>query len=201
MNRVCTVAIGALFLSGAAVAQDVPAVVKGAKEVAGFVGASYGIDDFRVMGGGNVAWAVTRRIMPYAEFTYFPGIGRTYTQSFSQGVVKYVYSVPLTDFHGGIHIRLPIKESKIVPYLSLGIGDVHASKVTTTANVVLSDGTKVTLGPFTDPPKNEFAGNFGGGFRYYKDEKFGLRVEAKAYKAQGEQVFGKVTVGLFYQIR
>jgi hypothetical protein len=73
-------------------AQDVPAVRKGATEVAGFVGASYGIDEFRVMGGGNVAYALTREIMPYAEVSYFPGIGRRDTVNST----NYVYSVPLT---------------------------------------------------------------------------------------------------------
>lgn len=185
-----------LFAAVALHAQDAPAVVKGATEVAGFAGASYGIDDFRVMGGGNVAYAVTREIMPYAEFTYFPGIGRETTV----GAARQVHSVPLADFHGGIHIRIPIKEKKYVPYLSGGVGVIHSYNTTYTASAVVN-GQTITFLPFTDPAKSKFAGNFGGGFRFYFNEKFGMRLEAKAYTAKDEAVFGKVTAGFFYQIR
>jgi len=194
--RVAALSVLALSLTLPLVAQDVPAVRKGATEIAGFMGASYGIDDFRVMGGANVAYAVTRAIMPYAEFSYFPGIGRKDTLSNA----NLVYSVPLTDFHGGVHIRIPIGESKVVPYLSGGVGMIHTSPVTFSATQVIN-GITVVYPPFTAPAESKFAGNFGGGFRFYLSEKFGVRLEAKAYSAKDEAVFGKVTVGFFYQIR
>ena len=185
-----------VLLSLPVFAQDVPAVRKGATEIAGFVGASYGIDEFRVMGGGNVAYAVTREIMPYAELSYFPGIGRRDTVNNTD----YIYSVPLTDFHGGVHIRIPIKESKVVPYLSAGMGLVHLQSVTYTSTAIVN-GQTITYKPYTFPSESKFAGNFGGGFRFYVNEKFGIRLEAKAYAAKDEAVFGKVTVGFFYQIK
>jgi hypothetical protein len=200
MNKLLAVLAVSVF-AAVALAQDVPAVRKGATEVAGFVGTSYGIDEFRIMGGGNIAYAVSRVVMPYAEFTYFPGIGRSVTQSFPQGTVKFQYSVPLADYHVGFHIRIPIKESHIVPYLAAGVGGIHTYSVTTTAKVNFTDGTSLTLGPFTDPAQNAVAGNAGGGFRFYVNEKFGLRIEAKAYKAKDLPVFGKATFGFFYQIR
>ena len=192
-------------------AQNVPAVHKGAQEIAAFVGASYGIDDFRAMGGGNYAYAVTREIMPYAEFSYFPGIGRTFAAPLgSSGNVNYQYSVPLSDFHGGIHFRIPLGERHIVPYLSVGVGAIHTYSETANAIVKFADGSHGTA-PVNVPSATVAAGNFGGGIRFYiRSEKFGVRLEAKAYKAgdttlagtvNHTDVFGKVTFGLFYQIR
>ncbi len=205
IKLVPVVAFSLVALSGSLFGQDVPSVRKGATEVAGFVGASYGIDDFRVMGGGNIAYAVTRLIMPYAEFTYFPGIGRQTTITVPQvGAngsitpvnVNFLRSLPLTDFHGGVHFRIPLKEKHVVPYLAAGAGVVHFYSKTTTVTV-----PGFTFAPITDPAQNKFAANFGGGFRFYFNEKFGMRLEAKAYTAKDEAVFGKVTVGFFYQIR
>src|SRR4051794_31613736 len=102
MKKLALVALLILHASTANWAADVPAVRKGTTELAGFLGASYGIYDFRVMGGANAAYAVTREIMPYAEFTYFPAIGR---ESSINGLTI-VHPVPLSDFHGGVHIRI-----------------------------------------------------------------------------------------------
>jgi hypothetical protein len=200
MKLVPVVAFSLCALSSSLLGQDVPAVRKGATEVAGFVGASYGIYDFRVMGGGNVAYAVTRLVMPYGEFTYFPGIGRE-TKILDTGGANgnFLRGLPLSDFHGGVHIRIPLREKHVVPYLSAGAGAIHFYETTSSAKVTLNGITTTLL--FTDPSQNKFAANFGGGFRFYLNEKFGMRVEAKAYTAKDEAVFGKVTVGFFYQIK
>src|SRR5262245_44954284 len=50
-------------------------------EVNGFVGASKGIDRYRVMGGGNISLRATSWLLPYGEFSYFPGIKREFTSS------------------------------------------------------------------------------------------------------------------------
>jgi hypothetical protein len=53
------------------------------------------------------------------------------------------------------------------------------------------------------PADTSFAVNFGGGIRYYINQKYGVRVEAKVYKATGliNDVFSKYEFGFFYQIR
>jgi hypothetical protein len=161
------------------------------------------------MGGGNIAYAVTRLIMPYGEFTYFPGIGRETTLiipivnpggSVTNTNVNFLRSIPLADFHGGVHFRIPLKEKHVVPYLAVGAGAVHFYKTTNTGTITTPSGV-LTLAPYTDPAQNKFAANFGGGFRFYFNEKFGMRLEAKAYTVKDEAVFGKVTVGFFYQIK
>jgi hypothetical protein len=187
-------------------AQDVPVVDRGTTELAGFAGGSYGIDQFRGMGGANVGYSVTRNLMPYGEFTYFPGVGRSQdgpNLGSGIGTVQFVYPVRLADIHAGIHYRIPLGEhNKFVPYLAAGVGVIRTFTVTNLiASVTLPDGQKINSNPITDAAKSEVAGNFGGGFRIYFDQKFGMRIEAKAYKAQDERVFGKVTFGFFYQIR
>ncbi|HYW41639.1 MAG TPA: outer membrane beta-barrel protein [Bryobacteraceae bacterium] len=198
-------ALGFVSVCSMLLAQDVPVVDRGTTELAGFVGGSYGIDQFRAMGGGNVGYSVTRNLMPYGEFTYFPGVGR-YAQGPtlpSIGTVQYEYPVRLADIHVGVHYRIPLGEhNKFVPYVAAGVGVIHTFTVNNlVASVTLSDGQTISSGPINDAAKSEAAGNFGGGFRIYFDQKFGMRIEAKAYKAQDERVFGKVTVGFFYQIR
>ena len=69
-------AVAAVLLTGtvpSAIAQSKSVVRAGSFEVGGFVGSSYGIDQFRVMGGGNATYAVNKYLLPYVEFSYFPG--------------------------------------------------------------------------------------------------------------------------------
>lgn len=181
---------------------QVSLVRAGSFEVGPFVGASYGIDQFRAMGGGNVTFAINKYILPYAEFSYFPGIGRNQNGTFASGSPYTLhYAIPLSDFHGGVHLRIPIRESPVVPYLVFGIGGLHHSARTVTATfTAFGQPTSQTL---EVPTGTDRAINFGGGIRYYISQRFGVRVEAKAYKPGGEftQTFGKVEGGFFFQLR
>jgi len=169
-------------------------------EVGPFIGASYGIDKFRVMGGGNITYALKNKyVLPYFELSYFPGLPHKSTDASG---TAYNYSTSLTDVHGGVHVRLPIfKEAPLVPYLVFGVGALHASE---------STGTKTPLGlqssPQTFPAATAFAVNGGGGLRYYigGSGRFGFRVEAKVYKPTSgdfsNSTIGKVEAGFFFQI-
>lgn len=176
-------------------------VRSGSLEVGPFLGASYGIDKSRVMGGGNVTYALMNRIvLPYFEVSYFPGLPHTSTDA--SGTV-YAYSTGLTDVHGGVHIRLPwlFKEKPLVPYLVFGMGSLHASATT---------GNQTPKGlsplPINFPAATSFAVNGGGGLRYYLggSGRFGFRVEAKVYRATSGDfsnvTIGKVEAGFFFQI-
>jgi hypothetical protein len=174
-------------------------------EVGGFAGASYGVDKFRPMGGGNVTYALNKWILPYVEYSYFPGIARKIhepipglTNTFASGT----FSVPLSDFHGGVHIRLPIRESPIVPYLVVGAGALRHFKRSVDLTYTGADNLPHAF-PTTDPAGTDFAANFGGGLRFYLGQRFGLRVEAKAYTPNSSitSVFGKVEGGFFFQLR
>lgn len=187
-----------------AFAQSAPYLSPNTFEVGGFLGSSYGLDRFRVMGGGNVTYGITRHILPYAEFSYFPGIQRKQSGTFPGTGQPFdiTFDVPIADFHGGVHIRLPIKESRYVPYAVFGMGLLRSFERDYVANVSFPDGTRSMI-PGTAPASNDFAINFGGGVRFYTNQSVGFRIEAKAYKPTGNftQVFGKVEGGIFIQLR
>ena len=189
------VAAGLLTLPAAWGQQkDVAIPLKGDTEIGGFIGSSYGLDSWRVMGGGNFAYAVHRVVMPYVEYSYFPGIQR----QLSTPSGKANFSVPLSDFHGGVHLRIPLGQSPVVPYAVAGFGAIRyqdtAVKINFPDGFVLSD----TIKGATD-----FAANFGGGLRFYTREKVGFRFEAKVYKPTGTYTtpFYKVEAGGFFLIR
>ena len=190
-----------LVLLAPAVFAQSSVVRSGSLEVGPFIGASYGIDQFRVMGGGNVTYALKNRIvLPYFEFSYFPGLPHTSTDA--SGTVS-AYRTGLTDFHGGVHIRIPgmFKEKPLVPYFVFGVGSLHASATTGTQT-----GKGLAPMPISFPSATSFAVNGGGGLRYYLggSGKFGFRVEAKVYKATSgdfsNYTIGKVEAGFFFQI-
>jgi hypothetical protein len=200
-------AAAVLLTAGApeAAAQSKSVVRSGSIEIGPFLGASYGIDQTRFMGGGNVTFAVNKYLLPYAEFSYFPGIGRSTSGTFSGTGRPYTttYSLPLSDFHGGVHIRLPVfHEKPVVPYLVFGVGGLKHFDRTVNATYTDASGTSTQL-PLTVAGGTDFAFNTGGGIRFYIGQRFGLRVEAKAYKPSGDypDVFGKVEAGFFFQLR
>jgi hypothetical protein len=186
--------------------QGVTSVVRsGSFELGGFAGASYGVDKYRFMGGANVTYAINKWLLPYVEYSYFPGIARTISQpvpGLSTATATSTFSTPLSDFHGGVHIRVPIRESPIVPYFVVGIGGLTHFQRTTTLTYTGADGAPHAL-TATDPGGTDFAVNFGGGIRYYVNQRFGFRLEAKGYKPDSSitPVFGKVEFGFFYQLR
>jgi hypothetical protein len=194
----CAVALLALPL----LAQDVPIIRQGVTEVGGFVGASYGIDQARVMGGGNVVYSLTKTFMPFGEVSYFPGIGRTQSVTGIPGATE-TFSVPLTDFNFGFHLRVPIPKSRIIPYAVISIGGIHSPQrsVTATFPNPVNPGQVITTPPFQVNSSTDFAFSGGGGLRYYATERLGFRVEFKAYRPSGTytDAFYRVTGGFFYQ--
>jgi hypothetical protein len=107
----------------------------------------------------------------------------------------------LYDFHGGVHLRAPIRESRVVPYAAIGLGLLHYYSRNEDVRIT-GPGAPIEF-PVAVPSANYFAVNFGGGLRFYVHERFGFRIEAKGYKATSSDldVFGKITAGFFYQIR
>lgn len=209
-----------IFTPGARGA-DVQMILPNSLEIGAFAGASYGIDQFRVMGGGNVSWAppkgefrnksgeVFLNIMPYAEYSYFPGIKRTFKGTFDIPgsmpiLVEGTAVVPLSDFHGGVHLRFRIHEKPFAPYGVIGLGAVTHFDTKYVSNYTDPSGFKRSP-QSTVPGGADFAVNFGGGIRYYVTQRLGFRVEAKMYKPTGPgtfgDVFGKVEAGIFWQLK
>lgn len=185
-----------------AAAQNAPIIRQGVTEVGGFVGASYGIDKTRIMGGGNVVYSLTRILMPFGEVSYFPGIGRTQSVTGVPGAVE-SFSIPLVDFNAGFHVRIPIPKSRIVPYGVVSAGGIHTPQrnVTATFPDPANPGQLITLPPFQVNASTDFAVSGGAGLRYYASERWGFRAEFKAYRPTGTYTnpFYRVTGGFFYQ--
>jgi hypothetical protein len=203
------VQIGLLLgLAATSAMAQVSAVRAGSFEVGPFVGSSYGIDKFRVMAGGNLTYALGNKyVLPYFEYSYFPGIPRTLKGTISGSTSTYSLNLttPLHDIHGGVHIRIPIKESPIVPYLVFGMGVIHYPDRTANGSILI--GTQLT--PLSLPANggSDFTINGGGGLRYYigGTGRFGFRAEAKVYKPTtgpfSDVTIGKVEAGFFFQLK
>ena len=187
---------------------QVSVVRAGSFEVGPFIGASFGggSSAFSVMGGGNVTYAINKYILPYVEYTYLPFASTTVQGVFSGTQNPYTasYSLAFQDIHGGVHIRFPVREKPVVPYLVFGLGALRRSD--TTLTVSSAAGSSGTL---TVPSSSNFAFNVGGGLRYYINQRFGIRTEAKVYRLSGNEVlgptvlgntFGKVEFGFFFQL-
>jgi hypothetical protein len=124
--------------------------------------------------------------LPYAEFNYFPSIQRS-TLSDAGGIkAKDVYDIPMTDVNFGVHLRVRVPHTRIVPYVVAGAGFFHFPQ--RSEQVYLFDPT--TQGyPGPSQAGTPFAAGtnlavtLGGGLRYYfNGEHFGLRAETKGYR-------------------
>jgi hypothetical protein len=200
MKTVMLTAAMAIVLGNSLHAQPAPILRAHTTEIGGFLGASYGIDKARIMGGGNICYSVIREVMPFAEVSYFPGIGRTAAVSGIQGATA-TFSLPITDFNFGVHLRVPIPKSRVIPYGVLSFGAIHNAAHTEQIQFPdqLNPGKFVTT-PFNVGAETHFATSFGGGLRLYATERLGFRGEFKAYKPTGGiDVFYRATGGFFFQ--
>src|SRR5271154_5701132 len=152
--------IGVLMIAGAiSVSAQTSAIRAGSIEVGPFIGGSYGIDKFHFMAGGNITYALKNKwVLPYFEYSYFPGIPHTSSLTVSPTIVlTHNSTIAFSDVHGGVHVRLPVfKEKPVIPYLVFGMGtmiypsrtDVYTGTVngqplTQTTNV--SSGSDFTI--------------------------------------------------------
>ena len=189
----------------AALSQDVPSVKSGNFELGLFGGESYGLDRFRPMGGANIAYGLSRVFFPFAEVSYLPGILRDVNVPTGGTTSSQQFSINMTDFHAGVHIRVPRPDSRIVPYAVAGLGFVRGSESTGTVYNVSNFGVV----PFTQriPSSVNFAVDFGGGLRFFFNERFAIRLEMKGFKPTSApiplepKVFYRFAIGPVFQFR
>jgi hypothetical protein len=175
-----------------------------------FAGASYGVDNFRPMGGVNLSYSLPKLLLPYVEFSYFPELVRNYNTPTD----NFVLSAQLEDFHGGVHIRILPHESRIVPYLVVGFGVLRSDTTgqdQPNPNVCIVPGVRST--PCTpaeiqakttqiEIKASDPAVNFGVGLRFYHTSHLGYRAEYKEYRpvsGQFTKFFSKFEAGIFFQ--
>jgi hypothetical protein len=199
--------IGVLMIAGAiTVSAQTSAIRAGSIEVGPFVGGSYGIDKFHVMAGGNITYALKNKwVLPYFEYSYFPGIPHTSSLTVGSTTLTQNYTLAFSDVHGGVHVRLPVfKEKPVIPYLVFGMGTmIYPSRTDTFTGTINGSQVTQTLNVSSGA---DFTINGGGGIRYYlgKSGAYGFRTEAKVYRimdgAFSGTTFGKVELGFFIQL-
>ena len=186
-------------------AQNMPSCKKGNFELGLFGGESYGLDRFRPMGGMNLAYGLSCALYPFAEVSYLPGVLRTVDIPSGNTTSYAHFNVNMTDFHGGLHIRLPKPESRVLPYVVVGLGMIRGS--TTSATVYNVSDFGVVPFPQTIPSSVNFAVNFGFGLRFFLSERFAIRTEFKGFKPTSAptplqpNLFYRFAIGPVFQLR
>jgi hypothetical protein len=200
--KICFVSCLFALLSIETASAQAPYLAKGNQELNVFGGLSYGLDHWRGSYGGNYAYAFNKVVMAYGEYSYFPGVARNSSETFPNSPITLPEQISLrfNDVHAGVHIRLPIfPEKRIVPYVAAGMGWLRSD---VSGSVYVNNVPY----PLELAKHNGLAINGGGGLRLYLsgDGRFGLRLEAKAYKPVSGPTtasFGKVSLGIFYQFK
>jgi hypothetical protein len=192
-----------VFSSERAYAQAAPPVATGNLELGLFAGESYGLDRFRPMFGGNVAYGASRLLYPFVEGSYLPGLNRVFQSS--NGSTSN-YSINLTDFHGGVHFRIVKGNSRIVPYLVAGLGLVHSAGSQAELFRPGPNGP-IDVGSSPIPSNTSFALNAGAGMRFFLTERIGIRLEFKAFvptsapTGVSNDAFYRFAIGPVFQLR
>jgi hypothetical protein len=100
-------------------------------------------------------------------------------------------------------VRLPIRESRVVPYIVGGVGMIHSPGATITARFNTPGVAEEQVISLNAAASTTWAVNGGAGLRWYTTQRFGFRAEVKGYHTglARNATFGKITAGLFFQFR
>jgi hypothetical protein len=181
MWKSITIAIvSCLALASAGYGQD---MAEGQVEATGLVGIVTGNGTHGTV-GVNAGKAVRERVFAYGEFFYVPGGGGSFespgfeASSSSRGI----------GFNAGAQYMFPTS-GMWKPYAGGGLGVVHGSVSfsTTVGGVVINEG-RIS--------NTDFFVNFGGGLRYYINDRWGFKPEVMIFA--GGDTFVRLAGGLFY---
>lgn len=171
---------------------------KGDSELGLFSGAVFSpfAERPKIGAGANYAYALNKYVYPYGEVSFLP-VGTAETVKL--GNTSFEYNARLADLHGGIHLRLPVN-NRFVPYGVIAVGGFRSFSASLEERN-LQSGTLINSRKL--PSLMQFAFNYGGGIRYYLNNKLGLRFEVKGYGPTGN--FGgtpiRIMGGIFFQFK
>jgi hypothetical protein len=117
--------------------------------------------------GGSAGVPLSERLFVHGELSYIPLSSR----------------VTGLNFNAGAHYAFDnvAQNPRIVPYLGGGLGFLR---------------TSADIGPI-DASDTSFYVNFGGGARYYVDDRWGFRPELMIFA--GDETYVRIAIGVFFQ--
>lgn len=142
------------------------------------------------LGGCGLGIALSRDFLITGEFLYnqFAGADVTVPVPRSTPVKVGVHS-NIMNVMGGFQYQIPVKSSRVVPYLAGAVGLAHER--------FSADVPAGGIGNFSTS-NNDFTQDFGGGVRFYVSKRWGFRPEFKGVHIP-DATFYRVSGGIFYQ--
>ena len=162
---------------------------KGQAEVTGQVGVVAGVGTHASFAGsGGVA--VTDKVFVFGEFGYIPAGGGSGSVSTGTSGFEFASSGKLVTFMAGAQYGFTEQRS-FIPYAGAALGVVHSGfKVSSTVN-----GVKTEI----EASGNDLAVSFGGGARYYVNDRWGFKPELMIFVSGEDKNFVRFSGGIFYQ--
>ena len=153
-------------------------------EVAGHVGVVGGIGSHAVF-GGTIGAPVTDKLILLGDLSYIPMGGASVTIN---GITT-SSSAKAINFNGTVQYQFTPTRG-VVPYAAAGLGFLRSSFETSRSGS--GPGTFNVSGSSTDAYFN-----FGGGLRYYVNERWGFKPDFQFFS--GSNTFVRFAGGIFYQ--
>jgi opacity protein-like surface antigen len=181
------------------------AVEDGTIEVAGSIGLNSGVDLTKLLPGlenksgdaegtkwnvgASGGYAIRSNLLIVAEFMRTHLLSPSIFTLPPPSTTRLELSASMLELTAGLQYQIPIKDSKILPFVGLGAGMARIRKPLSVVNSSLSDTN-------TD---NAFIGNWGIGARIHLSSNWGLRPEFKVVHTGVGDTWVRTTVGVFYQ--
>jgi hypothetical protein len=183
MQTIATVAC-CLVVAASGFAQEME---QGEVEATGQVGVVAGVGTHASF-AGSLGWAVRPRIFVLGEFGYTPIGGASGSISGPGGGLAFDSDGRIVSFMVGAQYQLT-PQGSFIPYAGAALGGVRFSGSSTTS--VNGQTTQV------DFSSGHFYASFGGGARYYVNDRWGFKPEIMIFA--GEDTFVRFGGGIFYQ--
>ena len=160
---------------------------KGQVEATGQLGIVTGIGTHGSL-GGNIGAAINDRVFAFGELSWLPLGGSSTSGTTPGGSFEFASSGRILTFMVGAHYQFREARS-FIPYAGAAMGVLHGS-----GSVTSTVGGTTTETSFSS---SNFYVSFGGGARYYVNDRWGFKPEMMIFA--GEDTFVRLAGGIFYQ--
>jgi hypothetical protein len=184
LMHITAAAAGCLFIAATGQAQEMG---KGQVETTAQAGIVAGIGT-RASLGGSLGAAVNDRVFAFGEFGWVPLGGSSTSGTTPGGSFEFASSGRIVTFMVGAHYQFRGSRS-FVPYAGAALGAVHGS-----GSFTSTVGGSTTETSFSN---GDLYLSFGGGWRYYVNNRWGFKPEMMIFA--GDDTFVRIAGGIFYQ--